>query len=145
MCCPRARFLGISPTNVQEVTPLISDLMLPPYRSLQKPAGSTGPFLTCLLSAVLLVILLVPPIVASDNGPDTPAATASSQAISYPLADLSPSGPLGLTQASGGVSSCRVLAYNQPFQWSWLTGSPAGQRAVIVSADSDEFVLLCQQ
>ena len=123
---------------------MISDLMLPPYRSLQKPAGSTGPFLTCLLSAVLLVILLVPPIVASDNGPDTPAATASSQAISFPLADLPTSGPLALTQTSGGVSFCRVLAYTPPFQRSWLSGSAEAQREEIVGGVSDEFVLLCQ-
>ena len=124
---------------------MISDLMLPPYRSLRKPSGSTGVFLVCLLSAVLLVILLVPPIVASDNGPNTPAATASSQAISYPLADLPPSGPLPLTQTSGGVFFCWVLAYDNPFQRSWLSGSAAAQRAEIISAGSDEFVLLCQQ
>lgn len=124
---------------------MISDLMLPPYRSLRKPASSTGIFLGCLLSAVLLVILLVPPIVAGDNGPDTPAATASSQAISYPLDDHPTPGPLALTQVSSGVSFCRVLAYDQAFQWSWLSGSTAGQLAEIVSAGSDEFVLLCQQ
>lgn len=124
---------------------MIGDHILPLYRSHKTQGGSSGIFLVCLVSAILLVLLLVPPIVASNSGPDTAVASASSQAASYILADPQPSYTLTSAQAVEEGALCLALAYGQPFQWSWLNESIAGQRAEIVSVGTGELVVLCPQ
>lgn len=123
---------------------MLGDLTLPSYWSHKKQPGSTGAFLACLVFAILLVLLLVPPIVASAGGPDTAVASTSSQAISYTHADPSTSDTLASAQATEEAPLCLAVAYGQPFQWSWLNGGIAGQRAEIVSDGTGEVVLLCQ-
>ena len=124
---------------------MIGDHMLPSCRSHKTQGGSTGVFLVCLVSAILLVLVLVPPIVASDNGPDTVVAPTSSQAASYTLSDPQPSYTLTSAQADEESALCLALAYGQPFQRSWLNESIAGQRAEIVSVGTGEAVVLCRQ